>query len=142
VRRCRGRRTSSISRTKVSTLCLNMSKASTSSAQHELYDHLVAYVGEVLRLRIHGRWDVRGDDRRRYPYLVGAHHDPVMPINVVWRELSGYAPVNLRTEAANEVRRTRKPPEPLADGTTGLRAAAPKGVLATLPADSYEVTKR
>jgi len=111
-------------------------------AQHELYDHLVAYVGEVLRLRIHGRWDVRADDPRPYPYLVGAHHDPVMPINVVWRELSGYAPVNLRTEAANEVRRTRKPPEPLADGTTGLRAAAPKGVLATLPADGYEVTKR
>ena len=79
-------------------------------AQHELYDHLVAYVGEVLRLRIHGHWDLRGDDRRPYPYLVGAHHDPVMPINVVWRELSGYAPVNLRTEAANEVRRTRKPP--------------------------------
>jgi hypothetical protein len=111
-------------------------------AQHELYDHLVAYVGEVLRLRIHGRWDVRGDDRRPYPYLVGAKYDPVMPINVVWRELSGYAPVNLRTEAANEVRRKRKPPELVADGTTGVRAAAPKGVLATLPADSYEVTKR
>jgi hypothetical protein len=49
------------------------------------------------------------DDRQRYPYLVGAKYDPVMPINVVWQELSGYAPVNFRSGAANEVRRKRKP---------------------------------
>jgi hypothetical protein len=111
-------------------------------AQHELYDHLVAYVGEVLRSRIHGRWDIRRDDRQPYPYLVGAMHDPVMPINVVWQELSGFAPVNLRTAAANEARRTRKPPGLVADLATSVRAAAARGVLATLPADAYEVTKR
>jgi hypothetical protein len=33
-----------------------------------------------------------------------------MPINVVWSELSGYRPVSLRSAAANEIRRTRKPP--------------------------------
>jgi hypothetical protein len=111
-------------------------------AQHELYDHLVAYVGEVLRSRIQGRWDIRRDDRQAYPYLVGAKHDPVMPINVVWNALSGHDPVNLRTAAANEVRRTRKPPERDDDVTTGVRPAAPRGVLATLPADAYEVRKR
>jgi len=78
-------------------------------AQQELYDHLVAYIGEVLRSRIQGRWEVKRNHPQPHPYLVGVKHDPVMPINVVWQELSGYAPVNLRTAAANEVRRTRKP---------------------------------
>jgi hypothetical protein len=77
-------------------------------AQQELYDQLVAYVGEVLRLRIQGRWEVNRIDRQPYPYLVGANHDHVMPINVVWEQLSGLNPVNLRAAAANEVRRTRR----------------------------------
>ncbi len=111
-------------------------------AQQEIYDHLVAYVGEVLRLRIHGRWEVNSVDRQPYPYLVGAKHDPTMPINVVWGELSGLAPVNLRAAAANEGRRTRKPPGLVAEAATSVRAAAPKGALATLPADVYEVTER
>jgi hypothetical protein len=80
-------------------------------AQQEIYDHLVAYVGEVLRLRIRGHWEVNDNSPwQPYPYLVGAMHDPVMPINVVWQELSGLDPVNLRAAAANEVRRKRKPP--------------------------------
>jgi len=111
-------------------------------AQQELYDHLVAYVGEVLRARIHGRWEIRGDYPHPYPHLVGAKHDPTMPINVVWQELSGFAPVNLRTAAANEVRRKRKPPGLVADAASSVRAAAPRGVLATLPLDAYEVNKR
>jgi hypothetical protein len=111
-------------------------------AQRELYDHLVAYVGEVLRLRIHGHWEVNQRHGHPYPHLVGPKHDPTMPINVVWQELSGLAPVNLRTAAANEVRRTRRPPDVLADTATSIRPAAPKGMLATLPADVYEVQKR
>jgi hypothetical protein len=111
-------------------------------AQQELYDHLVAYVGEVLRLRIRGRWEIRADHRQPHPYLVEAKYDPVMPINVVWEQLSGLASVNLRAAAANEVRRKRKPPGLVADAAASVRAAAPKGVLATLPADAYEVTKR
>ena len=80
-------------------------------AQHEICDQLVAYVGEVLRLRIRGHWQVNDNSPwQPYPYLVGAMHDPVMPINVVWQELSGLDPVNLRAAAANEVRRKRKPP--------------------------------
>lgn len=77
-------------------------------AQQELYDQLVAYVGEVLRLRIQGRWEVNSNYRQRHPYLVGAKHDPVMPINVVWEQLSGLDPVNLRAAAANEVRRSHR----------------------------------
>ncbi len=111
-------------------------------SQQEIYDHLVAYVGEVLRLRIHGHWEVNNSHREPHPYLVGAMHDPTMPINVVWEQLSGLAPVNLRAAAANEVRRKRKPPGLVADTAASVRAAPPKGVLATLPADAYEVTKR
>jgi hypothetical protein len=106
----------------------------------ELYDSLVAYVGEVMRLRIDGRWEIRRDHEPPYPCLVGAKYDPVMPINVVWHELSGYAPANFRSAAANEIRRARKPPGEVANA--GVRAAAAKGVLATLPGDAYEVTKR
>jgi hypothetical protein len=111
-------------------------------AQQEIYDHLVAYVGEVLRLRIQGRWEVNSRDRQPHPYLVGAMHDPTMPINVVWEQLSGLGPVDLRTAAANEVRRKRKPPGLVPDAVTSGRVAAPKGALAMLPADVYEVTKR
>jgi hypothetical protein len=111
-------------------------------AQQEIYDHLVAYVGEVLRLRIQGHWEINGRDRQPYPYLVGADYDATMPINVVWEQLSGLDRVNLRAAAANEVRRKRKPPGLVADAATRIRAAAPKGALATLPADAYEVTKR
>jgi len=111
-------------------------------AEREIYDHLVAYVGEVLRLRIQGHWAVNNRDWQPYPYLVGPMHDPVMPINVVQGELSGLAPVNLRLAAANEVRSKRKPSAEVADAATGVRPAAPKGVLASLPGDAYEVTKR
>jgi hypothetical protein len=111
-------------------------------ADREIYDHLVAYVGEVLRLRIQGHWAVNNRDWQPHPYLMGAMHDPVMPINVVAGELSGLAPVNLRAAAAKEVRSKRKPPAEVADAATSVRPAAPKGVLATLPADAYEVTKR
>jgi hypothetical protein len=111
-------------------------------AQQEIYDHLVAYVGEVLRLRIQGHWEINNGDRQPFPYLVGAKHDATMPINVVWEQLSGLDRVNLRVAAANEVRHKRKPPGLVADAATRIRVAAPKGALATLPADAYEVTKR
>jgi hypothetical protein len=78
-------------------------------AQRELYDHPVAYVGEVQRARIRGRWAVRREERQPYPYLAAPNYGPVMPINVVWHELSGYAGVNLRAGAANEIRRKRMP---------------------------------
>jgi hypothetical protein len=73
--------------------------------QAELYDNLVAYVGEVIRRRVKGHWVVREDyPSRKYP-IVSVNEGVLMPINVVWQELDGLEPVNLRKEAANEVRR-------------------------------------
>jgi len=111
-------------------------------AQQQLYDQLVAYVGEVLRSRLQGRWELNRNDPQPYPYVVAAEHDPIMPISVVWEQLSGLEPVNLRAAAANEVRRTRKPPSLAPDEATGVRPAPPKGLLATVPANAYEVRQR
>jgi hypothetical protein len=73
--------------------------------QIELYDNLVAYVGEVIRHRVKGDWAVREDyPGCEYP-IIGAKGGVLMPINVVWQELYGSEPMNLRKEAANEVRR-------------------------------------
>lgn len=109
-------------------------------AQKELYDHLVAYVGEVLRLRMDGRWEVDRKHDPPYPYLVGPRHRVTMPINVVWQELHGLNPVNLRAAAANEIRRTRTPSGPV-DAASSARVAAPIGTLGTLASDRYEITK-
>jgi hypothetical protein len=110
-------------------------------AQKELYDHLVAYVGEVLRLHMDGRWEVDRKHDPPFPYLVGPRHRVTMPINVVWGELGGLDPVNLRAAAANELRRTRDISEPVA-AATSARVAPPLGALGTLSADKYEITKR
>jgi len=73
--------------------------------QAELYDNLVAYVGEVMRRSVEGNWVIREDcPSYKYP-LIGVNEGALMPINVVWQELAGLEPMNLRKEAANEVRR-------------------------------------
>ncbi|MBW4647481.1 MAG: hypothetical protein KME06_02095 [Kastovskya adunca ATA6-11-RM4] len=74
--------------------------------QAELYDNLVAYVGEVLKRRVNGQWAIEtlhGDEK--YPYISADTKGVLMPINVVWTELNGLEPMNLRKETANEVRR-------------------------------------
>lgn len=73
--------------------------------QAELYDNLVAYVGEVMRRSVEGNWVIREDcPCCEYP-LIGVNESTLMPINVVWQELAGLEPMNLRKEAADEVRR-------------------------------------
>jgi hypothetical protein len=73
--------------------------------QAELYDNLVAYVGEVIRRRVKGHWVIREDyPGCEYP-IISVSEGVLMPINVVWQELGGLEPMNLRKEAANEVRR-------------------------------------
>jgi hypothetical protein len=73
--------------------------------QAEFYDNLVAYVGEVIRHRVTGNWAVREDyPGCAYP-IISARGKVLMPINVVWRELDGLEPMNLRKETANEIRR-------------------------------------
>ncbi|RCJ29002.1 hypothetical protein A6770_00985 [Nostoc minutum NIES-26] len=76
--------------------------------QNNLYDNLVAYVGEVMRQRKNGKWAVNSDSMdEKYPYIsAGVNGDGVMmPINVVWQEITDIEPINLRKETANEVRR-------------------------------------
>ena len=73
--------------------------------QAELYDNLVAYVGEVIRRRVKGHWVIREDyPGCEYP-IISVREGVLMPINVVWQELTGLEPMNLRKEAVKEVRR-------------------------------------
>lgn len=110
-------------------------------AQKELYDHLVAYVGEVLRLQMDGRWQIDRKHDPPFPYLVGPRHRTTMPINVVWGELNGLDTVDLRAAAANELRRTRDISGPVA-AATSARKGPPIGTLGTVSSDKYEITKR
>jgi hypothetical protein len=71
----------------------------------ELYDNLVAYVGEVLRRRVEGHWVVEKGHLDCECPLIRAKEGGLMPINVVWRQLKGLEPMNLRKETADEVRR-------------------------------------
>lgn len=73
--------------------------------QVELYDNLIAYVGEVIRHRVKGHWIVKEDYLGcEYP-IISVNEGALMPINVVWQELGGLEPMDLRKEATNEVRR-------------------------------------
>ena len=74
--------------------------------QCKLYDNLVAYVGEVIKRRVNGQWAINSfsvDDK--YPYISADIDGVLMPINVVWQELGGLEPMDLRKETANEIRR-------------------------------------
>jgi hypothetical protein len=76
--------------------------------QAELYDNLVAYVGEVLKRRVNGQWAnsvVSAYQEYSDPYISADIKGVLMPINVVWTELNDLEPMNLRKETANEVRR-------------------------------------
>lgn len=81
----------------------------TEAASENLYDHLVVYVGEVIRRRTKGVWRVLDIDSSSgaYPYIAAPGHDVIMPINVVWDQLGSFEPVDLRKAVANEVRRAR-----------------------------------
>ncbi|MCU0544791.1 MAG: hypothetical protein MUE44_21910 [Oscillatoriaceae cyanobacterium Prado104] len=73
--------------------------------QAYLYDNLVAYIGEVIRRKVKGNWDVRQDyPGCAYP-IISAKNNVVMPINVVWRVLYELEPMDLRKETTNEIRR-------------------------------------
>jgi hypothetical protein len=108
-------------------------------AQQELYDQLVAYVGEVMRLRVNGRWAVNSGDRQLHPYVL-SEQCVLMPINVVYEQLMGLAPVNLGRAVRREMGEVRRPPSPLPADT--VPAKPPTGVLGDIPADAYEVQKR
>lgn len=73
--------------------------------QNELYDNLLAYVGEALRHRVNGQWAINSFSvKDKYPYI-STDDEVLMPINVVWHEIQGLEPMDLRKETANEIRR-------------------------------------
>lgn len=72
----------------------------------KLYDNVVAYVGETIRLKVKGEWKVNdtslGGD---YPYIdIGLKNVHYMPINIVWDNLHGLDTVDLRKAVGNEAR--------------------------------------
>lgn len=74
--------------------------------QTDLYDNLVAYVGEILRQRVDGQWAIDDSvEDHTYPYIIKNVNKFLMPINVVWEELDELQPMNLRTRTTNEIRR-------------------------------------
>lgn len=74
--------------------------------QTALYDHLVAYVGEVMRHKKNGQWTINSYSKsEKYPYISAGVNGVLMPINVVWQELSSLKSMDLRKETANEIRR-------------------------------------
>ena len=74
--------------------------------QTELYDNLVAYVGEVIRHTKNGHWIIDSDSAsEKNPYISAGVNGVLMPINIVWQEITDIKPMDLRKETANEIRR-------------------------------------
>ena len=70
------------------------------------YDHLLAYVGEVIRHRVGGKWKLNenfaGDD---YPYIdIEIQMCQLMPLNVLVEEFTKIMDLDLRRATANEIR--------------------------------------
>ena len=78
-----------------------------SNAENQLYDNLVAYIGEVLIRRVNGKWNLYYPTYGNiYPFVdVGIKHLQYMPVNVVFENFLRVYPVDLRKSTANEVRR-------------------------------------
>jgi hypothetical protein len=76
------------------------------NAMINIYDNLVAYIGEVIRVRVEGTWKINTDfSGGQYPYVdVGLKRIQYMPINVVWDCLHGLETVDFRKAAGNEAR--------------------------------------
>jgi len=81
-----------------------------SNLVNHLYDHLVAYIGEVLRRRVKGEWAISDktiDESSScfYPYARSGANQVLMPINVVWEELVGVSTPQWRQATIKEIRR-------------------------------------
>ena len=72
-----------------------------------LYDNLVAYTGEVIRKRVNGVWTVNKTHAGgEYPFIsIGFDSVQYMAINAIWCALCGIDPIDIRKEAANEIKR-------------------------------------
>ncbi len=68
----------------------------------DIYDGLVAYLGEVLRAKLDGTWKM-DKANGSYPYIeLNKYH--CMPINVVWREFLRIDKVDFRKAIISEVK--------------------------------------
>lgn len=76
-------------------------------AMNDLYDNLVAYVGEVIRKKVSGQWKINVEFYGgKYPYIdIGLNNVQYMPINIVWDNLHGLDSVDFRKAVGNEARR-------------------------------------
>jgi hypothetical protein len=76
------------------------------NVMNELYDNLVAYVGEVVKENVKGHWKINEDFAGgKYPYIdIGLKNIQYMPINIVWDNLKGLDKVDLRKSAGDEAR--------------------------------------
>lgn len=71
------------------------------------YDNLIVYVGEVIKERVNGKWELNrffaGDN---YPFIsIDLKNIQYMPLNVVYSALNELDHTNLKSETANEIRR-------------------------------------
>ncbi|AXE19190.1 hypothetical protein DR864_16240 [Runella rosea] len=71
----------------------------------DIYDNLVAYVGEVIRKKVNGQWKISIDYDGDCPYIdIGINDVMYMPINIVWENLQGLDAVDFRKSVGNEAR--------------------------------------
>jgi hypothetical protein len=73
-------------------------------ASERAHDELVAYIGEVLRLRLGGHWATASESQGGYPYVALPRGVRAMPINVV-QELMGPGRPDARAATTSESRR-------------------------------------
>lgn len=73
-------------------------------AINDLYDNLVAYIGEVIRKKVDGKWKIN-TDFGGFPCIdIGLNNVQYMPINIVWDNLNGLDTVDFRKVVGNEAR--------------------------------------
>jgi len=70
----------------------------------DIYDNLVAYIGEVIRKKVNGQWKIN-TDFEDFPCIdIGLNNVRCMPINIVWDNLHGLDTVDFKKTIGNEAR--------------------------------------
>jgi|GEM_PF-6683692 len=77
-----------------------------SYAFQTLYDPLVYFVGEIIRIRVDGKWAINEyEDGETFPFIAVENSNlQYRPINIVWSQLIGINPCNLRKATADEIK--------------------------------------
>lgn len=82
-------------------------KYETEQLFNDFYDPLVAYVGEVIKMRVNGFWEMNSALAGGiFPFIsINSKHVSYMPIDVVWQTIGGIEEMDFRKQTANEIRR-------------------------------------